>query len=188
MERILTVTATEQHSKMLQQLLTECGLPEPDAALDGLHARRKLEEQQYDLVVVDSPLSDEHGEAIARMADQKDAAVILIVKPEHADAVRERIRQTGVYLIMKPLKRAIFAQLIQCIQMQKKQLQAVAHERDKLKRQMQEINLQNRAKLLLMQVLKLSESQAHHYIEKQAMDLRISKREVAEGIINAYEN
>ncbi|HAG64886.1 MAG TPA: response regulator receiver protein, partial [Ruthenibacterium lactatiformans] len=28
----------------------------------------------------------------------------------------------------------------------------------------------------------------HRYIEKQAMDLRITRREVAEGIISTYEN
>ena len=34
----------------------------------------------------------------------------------------------------------------------------------------------------------MTEPQAHRYIEKQAMDLRITRREVAEGIISTYEN
>lgn len=67
-------------------------------------------------------------------------------------------------------------------------MRQLQEERDHLKQQMQEINLINRAKLVLMQVLKLSEPQAHRYIEKQAMDLRITKREVAEGVLNTYES
>jgi response regulator NasT len=33
----------------------------------------------------------------------------------------------------------------------------------------------------------MSETQAHHYIEKQAMDMRMTKREVALNILKTYE-
>ena len=33
----------------------------------------------------------------------------------------------------------------------------------------------------------MSESQAHRYIEKQAMDLRVTKKEIAENILKTYE-
>jgi len=32
----------------------------------------------------------------------------------------------------------------------------------------------------------MSEEKAHHYIEKQAMDMRLSKGEVATAILNTY--
>jgi response regulator NasT len=90
-------------------------------------------------------------------------------------------------MIPKPLKRSVFFQTLQCIRIQRAKLEKLQEEKGNLDRQIRDAKLLNRAKLLLMQVLKLSEPQAHHYIEKQAMDLRISKREVAEGIINTYE-
>ena len=90
-------------------------------------------------------------------------------------------------MIPKPLKRAVFLQTLQCIRIQQQRLNKLQEEKGNLNRQIQDAKLLNRAKLLLMQVLKLSESQAHHHIEKQAMDLRVSKREVAEGIISTYE-
>jgi response regulator NasT len=34
----------------------------------------------------------------------------------------------------------------------------------------------------------MSEEQAHRYLEKQAMDLRTSKLEVAKQVIRTYEN
>ena len=46
----------------------------------------------------------------------------------------------------------------------------------------------NRAKLLLMQNLRMTESQAHHYLEKQAMDLRKSKYDIALRVLNTYGN
>ena len=94
----------------------------------------------------------------------------------------------GIYLLAKPVKRAIFLQLLQCILLQQRQKEQLLAEKEKLQRQIQDANLLNRAKLVLIQVLKMTEPQAHRYIEKQAMDLRITRREVAEGIISTYEN
>ena len=51
---------------------------------------------------------------------------------------------------------------------------------------MEEIRVVNRAKWLLISALQMEEPQAHRYIEKQAMDHSISKREVAEEIIRTY--
>ena len=50
------------------------------------------------------------------------------------------------------------------------------------------MKLVNRAKILLMQNLRMTESQAHHYLEKQAMNLRKSKYDVALRVLKTYEN
>ncbi len=55
-----------------------------------------------------------------------------------------------------------------------------------LQDKMADIRTINRAKLLLIEQLKMNEQEAHHYIEKQAMNLRASKREIAENIIRTY--
>jgi len=34
----------------------------------------------------------------------------------------------------------------------------------------------------------MSEAEAHRFIEKQAMDLRVTKREIASRILKTYEN
>ena len=51
---------------------------------------------------------------------------------------------------------------------------------------MEEIRLVNRAKWILIQHLKMNESDAHRYIEKRAMDTCVSRREIAENIIKTY--
>ena len=56
-----------------------------------------------------------------------------------------------------------------------------------LHHKIEEIRLIDRAKCVLIQYLGLTEPQAHRYIEKQAMDRRVSRREVAAGILAAYE-
>ena len=51
---------------------------------------------------------------------------------------------------------------------------------------MEEIRLVNRAKMLLMQNLKMTEQEAHRYIEKEAMDRGMKKIAVSEEIIKTY--
>ena len=63
---------------------------------------------------------------------------------------------------------------------------AFGKESHHYRRKMQEIRQVNRAKWLLIENLKMTETDAHHYIEKQAMDRCVSRREIAMGIIKIY--
>ncbi len=56
-----------------------------------------------------------------------------------------------------------------------------------LREKMEDIRAVNRAKWLLIEHLSMTEQDAHYYIEKQAMDTRLSRREVAEHIIRTYD-
>ena len=51
----------------------------------------------------------------------------------------------------------------------------------------EEIRIVNRAKCLLIEQLKMTESEAHRYIEKQAMDRCVTRRVIAENIILTYK-
>ena len=50
-----------------------------------------------------------------------------------------------------------------------------------------DIRVVDRAKWLLIGNLNMTENDAHYYIEKQAMNSRLSRREVAEHIIRTYD-
>ena len=56
-----------------------------------------------------------------------------------------------------------------------------------LEDKMAEIRIVNRAKWTLIEACNMTESDAHHYIEKQAMDHCITRREVAESILQTYQ-
>ena len=55
-----------------------------------------------------------------------------------------------------------------------------------IEEKMAEIRIVNKAKWILISELKMDEPNAHRYIEKQAMDQCITKREVSENIIRTY--
>jgi response regulator NasT len=59
---------------------------------------------------------------------------------------------------------------------------------NKANRTPEEMEIINRAKTTLMEYLGFTEPQAHRYIEKHAMDMRVTKIEIARNILKIYEN
>ena len=51
-----------------------------------------------------------------------------------------------------------------------------------------DIRLIDRAKWILITRMGMSENEAHRYIEKQAMDLRVTRRAIAEGLLKTYDD
>ena len=68
----------------------------------------------------------------------------------------------------------------------KERIQKTVKKTYSIEEKMEEIRIVNKAKWLLISEIKMDEPEAHHYIEKQAMDRCISKRTVAEEIIKTY--
>lgn len=186
--QILVMAGSEHGCQQLQELLGSLNIRATHQCTDAKTAKEYLAKETFQLVIINTPLADEYGEETAKFAYGKHADVIMMVKQEHSDSVRSRIQNTGILMLPKPLKKSVFQQAVQCILRHEEHMRRLQEEQEKLSERIQETNLINRAKLLLIQVLRMSEPQAHRYIEKQAMDLRITRREVAEGIINTYES
>ena len=91
-------------------------------------------------------------------------------------------------VIPKPLIRNLFFRTMKFINASRKRLLGLQTENLKLHKKLEEIRTINRAKLALMQYLGFTEQQAHRYLEKQAMDLRCTKIEVALKVIKMYES
>ena len=57
-----------------------------------------------------------------------------------------------------------------------------------LEQKLEDLKFIDRAKIALIKQFGYSEDEAHKYIEKQAMNLRVTKREIAMNILRTYEN
>lgn len=68
----------------------------------------------------------------------------------------------------------------------KNRLLNLKKENEKLRNKIEEIKIVDRAKLILMENENLNEEQAHKYIEKQAMNERVSRYLVAKDILIKY--
>ena len=87
----------------------------------------------------------------------------------------------------RPVNRQTFYIAIKLLVATHARLAKMEKQNRTLKEKMEDIRVVNRAKWLLIEHLSMTEQDAHYYIEKQAMDTRLSRREVAEHIIRTYD-
>jgi response regulator NasT len=152
-------------------------------------ARRLVMERDFDLVVVNAPLRDESGESFSRhIASKFISQVILVVKSEYFDAVSASCEDYGVLTVSKPVNRSVFWSALALSKAARRMITRIQDENARLKQKIEDIRVVDRAKCMLISFVDMSEREAHRYIEKQAMDLRCSKREIAEGILRTYES
>ena len=105
---------------------------------------------------------------------------------EHFDEISYRVEGYGILTITKPFEPFYFYNMIKIAIAVQYKVQILSSQTTKLKVKMEEIRLVNRAKMLLMQNLKMTEPEAHRYIEKEAMDRGLKKTAVAENVIKMY--
>lgn len=185
---VLVVSGSVSVTGVLSGLLQADGLAEITSASNGSQARGLLAQREYALVIVNAPLEDEFGHELALLAANRFlSGVMLLVKTDAAEEIARRVERSGVMVVPKPVSRASFFQALKLLQASVSRVQTLQSENRRLQRKIEEIWMVDRAKCALIQYLRMTEPQAHRYIEKQAMDLRISKMEVAQGILQTYD-
>ncbi len=147
-----------------------------------------IDTNDFGLVIINTPLNDEFGHELSILiAEASTAGIILICKNDIADDVSEKVSEFGVCVVPKPLNRLIFHQSLKLVEATRARMLGLKKENVKLLTKIDEMRLINRAKCTLMQYLNFTEPQAHKYIEKQAMNNRRTRREVALKILETYE-
>lgn len=188
-KNVLIVSKSQQSIAPLSGLLQEKGYMEVEAAFSVQKAECLAESHPFDLVIINTPVMDGTGiELSFYMVDNTRAGVLLLIREDAVEACREKIENHGIFIIPKPISRSYFCQAIKMWEVSKRRLTRLERENMELKNKVEEIKIIHRAKCVLMQCLSMSESQAHRYLEKQAMDMRQSKIRVAEQVLNTYEN
>jgi len=189
MENALIVSYREKSTASLVEMLKAASVVRITILESAGAARRMVLEQDFDLVIVNTPLQDETGEDLARhIASKYTSQVILVVSNEHSEAVTAACEEDGVLTISRPVNKAVFWSALKLAGAAQNRLKRIQAENSKLKQQIDDIRIIHRAKCLLISRHNMSEQKAHRYIEKQAMDMRSSRRAVAERILEVYEN
>lgn len=151
-------------------------------AASGAKARRALSEREWELAILSTPLPDESAGLLAReIAHDGRTTVILLEDAEgHAPA-------DGVITLAKPVNRILLEHTLGVVGTFQRRLAALGEENRKLAGKLEEARLMGRAKCALVAYKQMTEAQAHHYIEKQAMDSRLPRKEVARDILQMFE-
>ncbi|NLK39921.1 MAG: ANTAR domain-containing protein [Clostridiales bacterium] len=188
MKRVLIVSEAGKGCDLLYNLIESTSNYEIITALSGGEARQIVFTEDYDIIVINMPLSDESGlELSEKIVAETGACVILIVHTERYDEILYRYEEKGIAVLEKPLSRQAFLHTLRLMTALHNRLNNLRFENNTLKSKIDEIRMVDRAKCVLIQYLGMTEPMAHRHIEKQAMDMRVSKRRIAEDILRTYE-
>jgi response regulator NasT len=121
--------------------------------------------------------------AAERIASQRIAPVVILTAFSQRDLV-ERARDAGAmaYLV-KPFSQTDLVPAIEMAVSRFAELSMLEAEVADLTERLETRKAVDRAKSVLQEQLRLTEPEAFRWIQKTAMDLRLSMRQVAEGVI-----
>ena len=138
-----------------------------------------------DLLIAVMPLSDGTDvEGIIDVAQRHPQLMsILLVRQEAYEQVTYQCRNQQIFVIAMPFKRQVLAEAASFML----RIRTVIDDKDKelarMRKNLNEIRIITSAKIRLMQTRQMTEEEAHYYLEKEAMDRSLSKKEVAEEIL-----
>ena len=187
--RVLLVSSSEQMNTSILPILTDNACEPIRVAASCAEARRRLLEDRYDIVIVNSPLPDEFGTKLALdVGADTNSGVMLLVRAEAFPETNSRLSPLGILTISKPTSTSVIVQSLLLLQATAQRLHRMEQRTANIEEKMEEIRLVNHAKWLLIERLGISEPEAHRYIEKTAMDRCVTKRAVAESVIQRYQS
>lgn len=180
---ILIVSSSGQFDAIVSRSLT--GYISKDICKSAAIARRFVLERYYDLVVINAPLPDENGEDLAMDVSENSNASILLVTPQDvADAAMERLSDHGILIVPKPAPGGRIDKAIRFLFSIQDRIHAIERKRQAAEEKIEELRIVSKAKILLVEKKKMTEDEAHRYIGKQAMDRGVSRRRIAERILD----
>ena len=165
-------------------MLLEEGYDVVGQAGDGEQAVALAEGERPDLVILDVKMPKLDGIAAAeRIAAQRIAPVVILTAFSQRDLV-ERARDAGAmaYLV-KPFTKDDLVPAIEMAVSRFTEVVALEQEVSDLTESLATRKVVDRAKGILQQELGLTEPESFRWIQKTAMDLRLSMRQVADGVV-----
>jgi AmiR/NasT family two-component response regulator len=168
----------------LAEMLAEEGYDVVAAVDDGEQAIARTEELRPDLVILDVKMPRLDGIAAAqRIASQRIAPVVMLTAFSQRDLVESARDAGAMAYLVKPFGKSDLLPAIEMAVSRFAELQQLEAEVADLSERLETRKVVDRAKGVLQEKLGLSEPDAFRWIQKTAMDLRLSMRDVSVGVV-----
>ncbi len=181
---ILIVSSSDQFNILAEKSLPERTFNVIEVRKSASAARRELLVREYDMILINAPLSDGLGtDFVMDVVEKHSAGVVLAVPNEiHGDVMNHLINY-GVITIAKPVKKSDLDRSIRLLLALNRRVKKLRKQVRSVEEKMEELKIVSRAKIVLVE-RGMSEKEAHEYILKEAMNSGLTKRQVAQDIID----
>lgn len=167
----------------LVEMLTEAGYQVIAQATNGVEAIALAKEFKPDLAILDVKMPELDGISAAEQIIE--IAPVLMLTAFSQKELVERARDAGVMAyVVKPFSISDLTPAIEIAMSRHLQMRSLREEVADLHERLETRKVIDRAKGILMQALNLTEPAAFSWIQRAAMDRRISMKAVAEAVIS----
>lgn len=167
----------------LVEMLTEAGYEVVGEAENGLRAIELAQECKPDLAILDVKMPQLDGISAAEKIIQ--IAPVLMLTAFSQKELVERARDAGVMAyVVKPFSINDLVPAIEIAISRHRQMKSLEAEVADLYDRLETRKLIDRAKGILMKALNISEPEAFSWIQKSAMDRRLTMKEIAVAVLD----
>ena len=167
----------------LVEMLTEAGYTVVAEATNGVEAIELAKEHRPDLAILDVKMPELDGISAAEQII--DIAPVLMLTAFSQRELVDRARDAGAMAyVVKPFSISDLVPAIEIAISRHAQMKSLADEVADLHERLETRKVIDRAKGILMAALNLTEPAAFSWIQRAAMDRRISMKEVALAVIS----
>lgn len=167
----------------LVEMLTEAGYEVVAQATNGVEAIALAKEFKPDLAILDVKMPELDG--ISAAQEIIEISPVLMLTAFSQKELVERARDAGVMAyVVKPFSINDLTPAIEIAMSRHLQMRSLKEEVADLHERLETRKIVDRAKGILMAAMNLSEPEAFSWIQRAAMDRRISMKAVAEAVIS----
>jgi response regulator NasT len=167
----------------LVEMLTEAGYEVVAQATNGVEAIALAKEFKPDLAILDVKMPELDG--ISAAQEIIEISPVLMLTAFSQKELVERARDAGVMAyVVKPFSINDLTPAIEIAMSRHLQMRSLKEEVADLHERLETRKIIDRAKGILMKAMNLSEPEAFGWIQRAAMDRRISMKAVAEAVIS----
>lgn len=167
----------------LVEMLTEAGYEVVAQATNGVEAIALAKEFKPDLAILDVKMPELDG--ISAAQEIIEISPVLMLTAFSQKELVERARDAGVMAyVVKPFSINDLTPAIEIAMSRHLQMRSLKEEVSDLHERLETRKVIDRAKGILMAAMNLSEPEAFGWIQRAAMDRRISMKAVAEAVIS----
>ena len=167
----------------LVEMLTEAGYEVVAQATNGVEAIALAKEFKPDLAILDVKMPELDG--ISAAQEIIEISPVLMLTAFSQKELVERARYAGVMAyVVKPFSINDLTPAIEIAMSRHLQMRSLKEEVADLHERLETRKIIDRAKGILMKAMNLSEPEAFGWIQRAAMDRRISMKAVAEAVIS----
>ncbi len=186
--RVVIADPDAQSRKVLKSILQQAGHLVTGEAEDGLTALKLIRSRQPDLVILDARMAVMDGSEFAYIVEEDGLApIILMTSGEQLITQNGTDEQQFFAYVIKPVTEQSLLPVIDIVIKNYSRIRNLEQEVSRLKDVIETRKLVEKAKGILMDSYKLTESEAFKKIQKQSMNKRVSMKSVAKAIILAHE-